>query len=313
MQSEPFAKLFASITESSLWDYPDAIRIVWITMLAMANRDGYVGSSIPGLAARSRTTIEVVEEALRLFMSPDPYSRNVEHEGRRVEKVDRGWLILNFATYRGTDDEDRVRARKRGWWARNRGKTAAAGQTSQPPEADNTTRLDAPSRLPSVSVVLDPLRSGSDPDPDLDLTRAREAEAPSQVRPVLRSGAPLVHWTLDGWELSPELRAEAVTAGVPADEVDGYVEGLRAGPIGGSRGVIDRDGYVRSMFGRWRTWSETARFKRSRQQHTYGEPEGMNLQFGAVCLRALHHALRAAPRHPSPVPSEPRRRRLVGR
>lgn len=87
---------------------------------------------------------------------------------------------------------------------------------------------------------------------------------------MLRTGAPLVHWTLEGWQLSDELRSDAIAAGVPRDEVDGYVEGLRAGPIGGTRGVIDRDGYVRAMFGRWRTWSEAARYKRDKAR-TFGD------------------------------------------
>jgi hypothetical protein len=34
-------------------------------------------------------------------MAPDTESRTKEHEGRRVKKVDDGWLILNYHKYRG--------------------------------------------------------------------------------------------------------------------------------------------------------------------------------------------------------------------
>jgi hypothetical protein len=33
-------------------------------------------------------------------MGPDPHSRTPEHEGRRVAKVEGGWLILNHKKYR---------------------------------------------------------------------------------------------------------------------------------------------------------------------------------------------------------------------
>jgi hypothetical protein len=67
--------------------------------------------------------------------------------------------------------------------------------------------------------------------------------------------------TLQGWHPSPELRAEAVVAGVIATEFDRRVAELRNRQIGGAGGVLDRDEYVRNQFGRWRTWAETDRAK----------------------------------------------------
>jgi hypothetical protein len=48
--SVTFTKLFSSITESTVWDEPDRVRLVWITMLAMADKHGRVWASVPGLA-----------------------------------------------------------------------------------------------------------------------------------------------------------------------------------------------------------------------------------------------------------------------
>ena len=39
-------------------------------------------------------------EALRKFQEADEWSRSREREGRRIEEVDGGWLILNHAKYR---------------------------------------------------------------------------------------------------------------------------------------------------------------------------------------------------------------------
>jgi hypothetical protein len=40
------------------------------------------------------------EEAIRVLSSKDPDSSSPEHEGRRLEKIDGGWLILNYTKYR---------------------------------------------------------------------------------------------------------------------------------------------------------------------------------------------------------------------
>ena len=56
--SETFSKLFQSILSSTIWCEDHPTRVVWITMLAMADRHGYVGASIPGIAGMARVTVE---------------------------------------------------------------------------------------------------------------------------------------------------------------------------------------------------------------------------------------------------------------
>ena len=104
--SETYSKLFSSITDSTVWAEPNTTRIAWITMLAMADRHGYVGASIPGLANRARITIPEAEAAIHCFLSPDPYSRSQEFEGRRIEVADRGWILLNYERFRDMRDEE---------------------------------------------------------------------------------------------------------------------------------------------------------------------------------------------------------------
>ena len=59
-----YVKLFASILTSTLWAQDDATRLVWITLLALADKDGFVRASPSGLArlanvdeARGRSAI----------------------------------------------------------------------------------------------------------------------------------------------------------------------------------------------------------------------------------------------------------------
>lgn len=111
--SRTFTKLFSSITESTVWCEPDRTRLVWIAMLAMADHAGRVWSSVPGLANRARVPLEDCEVALETFLSPDPYSRTPDFEGRRIEPIDGGWRLLNHAKYRNIRDEESIKESKR--------------------------------------------------------------------------------------------------------------------------------------------------------------------------------------------------------
>ena len=104
-----YTKLFATILDSTIWMEPNEVRILWITMLAMCDRSGEVAASVPGLAARARITLEQCQDALNRLMTPDPFSRTPDHEGRRIEKIDGGWRLLNHAKYRHKMSQDERR------------------------------------------------------------------------------------------------------------------------------------------------------------------------------------------------------------
>ena len=115
-----YTKLFSSITDSTIWCEPDRVRLVWITMLAMADRLGRVHASIPGLANRARVPIEDCKEAINTFMMPDQYSRTIDNDGIRIGAIDGGWRLLNHAKYRDMRDEEAARESKRVWAAKSR-------------------------------------------------------------------------------------------------------------------------------------------------------------------------------------------------
>jgi hypothetical protein len=112
-----FTKLHASIVNSSVWDESDSVRIIWVTMLAMADAAGFVESSLPGLAHQARKSREETEQALAVLSSPDPDSKNPDHEGRRIQKVEGGWILLNYVLYREkaevSDDPEKTATRER--------------------------------------------------------------------------------------------------------------------------------------------------------------------------------------------------------
>jgi hypothetical protein len=96
-----WTKLDNGIIHSTIWRESKETKIVWITMLAMVDKNGNVAASIPGLADAARVTIDECQSALETLLSPDRWSRSKEHEGRRIEEIDGGWHLLNHARYRG--------------------------------------------------------------------------------------------------------------------------------------------------------------------------------------------------------------------
>lgn len=111
---ETFNKTMHSMLDSTIWLENSDTRVVWVTMLLMANKDGEVYGALPGLAKRANVPIDVCEEALVRLSSPDKYSRTKTDGGKRVREIDGGWLIINYTKYRGETTEEK---RKR--WSRD--------------------------------------------------------------------------------------------------------------------------------------------------------------------------------------------------
>jgi hypothetical protein len=96
-----YNRLFTKILDSSVWLEQDATRIVWITFLAAMDEDGFCALSCEeNLARRANVPLDKVQDALKVLESPDPFSPSDEFEGRRIERVSGGWLVLKAPFYR---------------------------------------------------------------------------------------------------------------------------------------------------------------------------------------------------------------------
>jgi hypothetical protein len=155
-----YTKLLSSITESTVWCEPDSTRLVWITMLAMADRSGRVWASIPGLASRARVPIDACREAIRCFLSPDPDSRTKDHEGRRIEEIDGGWRLINHAKYRELRDLEERQAYQREWIANKR--------HQQKLSVDDVDKVDQSLPQSTYAEASSSSSSSSDPEKETD-------------------------------------------------------------------------------------------------------------------------------------------------
>lgn len=207
-----YVKLFSDILDSTVWDAPSHVRVVWITLLAMADRDGIVSASVPGLAKRARVERTQCEQALALFMAPDPDSRTTDFEGRRLQVVPGGWLLLTYEKHR-----DRATlAEKRQKDADRKARARARDLKSDPscPRTDGTERTCPRT---STNVTLSPeMRSdesdlsGTDLDPDLTHAGASTGDAlepePAQPQcPQDALGSPTVEERAQLWVRDPNI------------------------------------------------------------------------------------------------------------
>lgn len=105
-----FALLFSKILESSIWvTGTKEVRILWITMLAMKDKEGVVRAALVGLADRAKLKKSECESALRVLMAPDPEDTSGVEGGVRVKEIPgTGWQIVNHNRYRFSTEARRA-------------------------------------------------------------------------------------------------------------------------------------------------------------------------------------------------------------
>ena len=128
-----YTKLHHSIATSTIMGESPVVFKVFVLMLSLAGIDGVIEASVPGLARLANQTVEEVEAALEKLSSPDKYSRTPDNEGRRIEKVDGGWRLLNFAKYKYmlSEEDRKERDRIRQQRHRNFQASQASGVTER--------------------------------------------------------------------------------------------------------------------------------------------------------------------------------------
>lgn len=147
MNDNEFVKLFDTIITSSIWQEDDQTRILWITLLALKNKDGKVFADPRWLAKVANIPFNKCQQCLQKLQSPDKLSRTPDNDGRRIEEIQGGWFILNSKLYRekGRNIERKTyfREKKREQRARLKGKKQVVHKCPQcPPITETETETD---------------------------------------------------------------------------------------------------------------------------------------------------------------------------
>lgn len=116
-----FTKLDERILQSSIMAESSITFKVFITLLAACKPNGIAYVSAVYLSSICHLPLSRVQASLDRLEGPDPHSRSLEEEGRRIRRVDGGYEIINYATYRDASLKDAEAERKRLYRQRKRG------------------------------------------------------------------------------------------------------------------------------------------------------------------------------------------------
>jgi hypothetical protein len=133
-----YNKLFTKILDSSIWLQSSPTRIVWLTFIATMDETGFVQfAGVGNVAHRALVSVEEAQTAIDYLEGKDPESADPEHDGRRVERVPGGWIVLNACKYRAivTKAVSREQTRERVRRHRNGGVTLCNARVT-PSEAE---------------------------------------------------------------------------------------------------------------------------------------------------------------------------------
>jgi len=162
-----YSKLFACILDSSVWLEPHPTRLVWITLLAAKDETGFARfAAHENLARRANVTMEEVETAIAVLEAPDPNSSNKDREGRRIERVPGGWMVVSAGLYDGIvrreDQRRQTRERVRKFRERQAGhpgdddgaEGSDEGESAPESTSVNDKSIDIPSPPPGTTDIL---------------------------------------------------------------------------------------------------------------------------------------------------------------
>lgn len=153
MNTDGYTKLLSRIVTSSVWVEPHTTLRVWIMLLALANRHGIVRGSPVGMTSMARVTREEFDAAMHVFLSPDPESTNKDYEGRRLECIPGGWLLLNFPKIRDEVSDESRREYKRNWIANKRRQLSSSVDTKEDLSI-NVTQAEAEAEAEAIPLAV---------------------------------------------------------------------------------------------------------------------------------------------------------------
>jgi hypothetical protein len=140
-----YNKLFTKILDSSIWLESTPTRIVWLTMIAVMDEHGFAQfAAVRNVAHRARVTVKEAEDALHKLESPDPESSDPDNEGRRLERVPGGWLVLNAEKHRQLVTRAVIQAQTRERVRRHREKKRTSNAAVTPSEAEAEAKKKEP-------------------------------------------------------------------------------------------------------------------------------------------------------------------------
>jgi hypothetical protein len=145
-----YNKLFTRILDSSIWLQPTSTRIVWVTFLAAMDEHGFCQfAAVGNVSQRAMVPLKAAQSAIECLEAPDPESSDKSNEGRRIERVPGGWIVLNAEKYQALATRAHVQEQTRDRVKRHReskrtcnAPVTVCNETVTPSDTDTDTDTD---------------------------------------------------------------------------------------------------------------------------------------------------------------------------
>ena len=161
-----YNKLFNKIVDSSIWMEADHVRLVWMMFIAIMDEDGFVNlATIKNVAHRAVIDIDKAEDAIGILEAPDAGSSNPENEGRRLQRVPGGWMVINAPEYRDIVKREHQKELNRKRVKRHRERNACNGAV-----------------MPSNDLSRDVTPSDTETDTDLEAKSEAKEETKTHAQ-----------------------------------------------------------------------------------------------------------------------------------
>lgn len=107
---------------------------------------GFVAAAGPGIVNRAGMRAKEGIEALERLAEPEPESRTPDHEGRRMVRINGGYIVLNFDKYRQKDHTAAERSKR----YRERKEASRVTNGASRVETTTVTQAEADSEVPKA-------------------------------------------------------------------------------------------------------------------------------------------------------------------
>lgn len=212
-----YAKVFTSILDSSI-NSNYQVRHVFEDFLKLADPDGVVDMTPEAIARRTNVPLDIVLFGIAELEKPDPSSRNMVEEGRRLIRLDPhrtwGWQIVNYKHYRAITSEVQKRELTRQRVARHRNKALLV----TPSNADGVTGNDG-------SVKCNAMKKEKEKKIQKETTK-KSPPAPVEV-PKLLADSPAF---MEAWADWTEYRKQLKKPMTPLSQKQALADCLNWGP-----------------------------------------------------------------------------------
>lgn len=166
-------------------------------MLAMADSNGLVEATAPGIARKACIPIESCRQALNTFESPDEDSRTKSEEGRRIQRVDGGYQILNYSKYREKDYTNAVRQARH----RNKSRNAVTSVTDSVHSNAGNTVTSLPVTQAEAEADTKSTKPNTPTSKFIKPTLAEVSTYCSQRRNGIDPEQFIAHYESNGWRV----------------------------------------------------------------------------------------------------------------